>query len=255
MAIMRVENLKKSFGGVTATNDVTFALEQGETLGFIGPNGAGKTTLVAQLIGELHQDSGHIWFMDQEISQFRVPERVHLGIARTFQITTVLRSFTVEDNVALAVQAKQGHSFRFWRSARRDPDLRKPARAVIEQVGLGDFADATAAELSHGQQRQLELAIALATEPKVLLLDEPLAGMSGQDALGMVALLKTLKSKYTILLIEHDMDAVFDLADRIMVLVQGEVLASDVPEKIRNHPGVREAYLGDEASSQGATHA
>ena len=244
--ILRVENLRKSFGGVAATNDVTFELEEGVTLGFIGPNGAGKTTLVAQLIGELRQDSGHIWFRDQEITNYRVPERVHLGIARTFQITNILRSFTVEDNVAMAVQAKHGHSFKFWRSARLDPDLRIPARKVIDQVGLGDFAGVTAAELSHGQLRQLELAIALATEPKVLLLDEPLAGMSGQDALGMVALLKTLKGKYTILLIEHDMDAVFDLADRITVLVQGQVLASDVPEKIRGDQAVREAYLGDE---------
>jgi branched-chain amino acid transport system ATP-binding protein len=212
----------------------------------IGPNGAGKTTLIAQLAGELEPDEGTIVFDGREVTALDAPARSHLGLARSFQITSVFREFSALDNVALAVQAHAGHSFRFWRAARGELALREPARAMLDAVGLGGRAAVTAATLAHGEQRQLEIAMALATRPRLLLLDEPMAGMSLDESQRMIELLGALKARHTILLVEHDMDAVFALADRISVMVYGCLVATGAPDAIRANPEVREAYLGEE---------
>ncbi|MDP6342073.1 MAG: ABC transporter ATP-binding protein, partial [Alphaproteobacteria bacterium] len=222
-------------------------IESGEIHAIIGPNGAGKTTLVAQLAGELKPNAGQVIFAGRDITRLTMPARAALGLARSYQITSVLLNFTAEDNVALAAQAVAGHSFRFWRPARSDPALRQPAREVLAQIGLAERADTLAANLSHGEQRQLEIAMALATRPSLLLLDEPMAGMGREESGRMVALLESLKGRHTILLIEHDMDAVFALADRITVLVYGRAIATGRPDEIRNNDEVRQAYLGEEA--------
>ncbi len=245
--LLETVNLVKRFGGVTATDRLSLAVAEGELHAVIGPNGAGKTTLVAQLAGELRPSAGQIRFAGEDITRLGMPARSHRGLARSFQITSICREFSALDNVALAVQAHSGHSFGFWRAARRDESLRAPARAILDQVGLGARAERQAGTLAHGEQRQLELAIALATRPRLLLLDEPMAGMGQQDSAVMIALLQALKRRYTILLVEHDMDAVFTLADRISVLVYGRCIAAGSPAAIRADPAVREAYLGEEA--------
>ena len=245
--LLRVERLNKRFGAVLASDELSLTIQEHEIHAVIGPNGAGKTTLIAQLAGDLKPDSGRVWALGQDITELPSHRRAQLGLARSFQITSIFPSFTAEDNVALAIQAHAGHSFRFWRPARRDPSLRGPARRALELVGLGARAGAPAAILSHGEHRLLELAMALAAEPKLLLLDEPMAGMSGEDAARMVELLRLLKARTTMLLVEHDMDAVFALADRITVLVYGQVLASGPPEAVRRDAAVREAYLGETA--------
>ena len=247
-ALLRTVALQKRFGGVTATDNVSLAITRGEVHALIGPNGAGKTTLIAQLTGQLRPDAGRIHFAGRDITSLSTPARVRLGLARSFQITSVLQDFTALDNVALAVQAHQGHSFRFWKPARRDAALRDPAMAALCDVGLGARAEVLAAQLSHGEQRQLEIAMALASNPIMLLLDEPMAGMGPDESARLVAYLKTLKGTRTILLVEHDMDAVFALADRISVLVYGRVIATDAPAAIRTNADVRQAYLGDEAA-------
>src|ERR1041384_6854927 len=244
--LLAVEGLTKRFGGITASDDVNLAIAQGELHAIIGPNGAGKTTLIGQLTGELAPQSGHIRFDGQDITDLAAWQRSLLGLARSFQITSVFQDFTALDNVALAVQAHAGHSFHFWRNARREPELREPARAALERVGLGPRADALVANMSHGEHRQLEIAMALATTPRMLLLDEPMAGMGAEESDRMVKLLRELKQEVTILLIEHDMDAVFALADRISVLVYGRVIASGAPDAIRANPDVRRAYLGEQ---------
>ncbi|MDP6566753.1 MAG: ABC transporter ATP-binding protein [Alphaproteobacteria bacterium] len=246
-AALRIEGLSKSFGGLVATDNLHLAIESGEIHAIIGPNGAGKTTLVAQLAGELKPNAGQVIFAGRDITRLTMPARAALGLARSYQITSVLLNFTAEDNVALAAQAVAGHSFRFWRPARSDPALRQPAREVLAQIGLAERADTLAANLSHGEQRQLEIAMALATRPSLLLLDEPMAGMGREESGRMVALLESLKGRHTILLIEHDMDAVFALADRITVLVYGRAIATGRPDEIRNNDEVRQAYLGEEA--------
>ena len=238
----------KRFGGLLATDNVSIEVRPGEIHALIGPNGAGKTTLIGQLTGTLAPDSGTIRFAGRDVTRLPTDARVRLGLGRSFQITSVLREFTALDNVALAVQAHQGHSFRFLADARNDERLRRPARQGLEAVGLGARADALASALSHGEQRQLEIAMALAGDPTLLLLDEPMAGMGVEESQRMVELLRGLKGKRGMLLIEHDMDAVFALADRITVLVYGRVLASGTPDEIRAHPEVRQAYLGDEAA-------
>jgi branched-chain amino acid transport system ATP-binding protein len=238
--------LSKRFGGVVATDRVDLTVEAGEIHAVIGPNGAGKTTLVAQLAGELPPDAGAIRFAGEDVTALPVHARARRGLARSFQITSVLRDFTALDNVALAVQARDGTSFRFWRAARRAPGLRDPARAVLAEVGLGERADVVAAELAHGEQRQLELAIALATRPRLLLLDEPTAGMGPEESRRMVALLHGLRGRQAVLLVEHDMDAVWALADRISVLVYGRVIATGTPDAIAASAEVREAYLGED---------
>ena len=245
---LKVSNLGKRFGGLTATDNLSLDLRQGEIHAVIGPNGAGKTTMIGQLIGELRPDVGTIHFLGQDITAMPVHLRSASGIARSFQITSIFQNFTALDNVALAVQAHDGHSFRFWAAARNDKSLRNPAMQALEQVGLAHRAEIVASALSHGEHRQLEIAMALATKPKLLLLDEPMAGMGPEDSARMVTMLRGIKGSVTILLIEHDMDAVFALADRITVLVYGHAIATGLPDEIRRNEQVRQAYLGDEAA-------
>ena len=243
--LLRTDRLVKRFGGLVATDSVSIDVRPGEIHALIGPNGAGKTTLVSQLTGNLRPDTGTIHFAGRDITHLPMHARVRLGLARSFQITSVLREFTALDNVALAVQAHAGHSFRFLADARRDYHLRAPAWLGLEDVGLAARADTLAAALSHGEQRQLEIAMALAGDPKLLLLDEPMAGMGVEESQRMIDFLYALKKKHAMLLIEHDMDAVFQLADRITVLVYGRAIASGTPAEIRANAEVRQAYLGE----------
>ncbi len=243
-AVLEVKVLQKRFAGIIATNDLSLDVQQGETHALIGPNGAGKTTLIAQLQGELTPDGGHIFFNGRDITSEPPHRRAHLGIARSFQITSIFPQFTVLANVAFAVQAQQGHSFHFFADAWTDSSLTRPAMEAIDSIGLSDRANVYAEDLSHGERRQLELAMALAMKPKLLLLDEPMAGMGRQDGQRMTRILEGLKNQYSILLVEHDMDAVFALADRISVLVAGKAIATGKPDDIRNDPAVKAAYLG-----------
>ena len=245
--MLEVKALTKNFGALRASDGIDFDVREGETHAVIGPNGAGKTTFISQLAGMLRPDSGRISFAGEDITALPAPRRARKGLARSFQITSVYPEFSALENVALAVQAHSGHSFRFWRPARQDVLLTGPARKVLEEVGLGERVDVLAANLAHGEQRQLEVAMALATRPRLLLLDEPMAGMGTEESQRMVALLGSLKRRQTIILVEHDMDAVFRLADRISVLVYGRVIASGKPEEVRANPEVRTAYLGEEA--------
>ncbi len=247
MNLLEVRGLEKRFGGLAATSGLDLAIEEGELHALIGPNGAGKTTAIAQLAGELAPDAGSIRFAGQDITRLPTPRRVRLGLARSFQITQVLRRFTAQENVALVYQVRAGHSFRFWRNARRDPALAGRAGGMLARVGLADRADVPAEDLSHGELRQLELAMALATGARMLLLDEPMAGLGATESQAMTALLAGLKGGTTILLVEHDMDAVFALANRVTVLVAGRAIATGAPAAIRADPAVREAYLGEEA--------
>ena len=243
--LLSIEGLNKRFGGVVASDHVTLVIAKGELHAVIGPNGAGKTTLIGQLTGEIVPDTGRVWFDGSDITPLASHRRSQLGLARSFQITSLFLDLTALDNVALAVQAHAGHSFRFWRNARHDPALREPAAATLARVGLAHRADTVVSKLSHGEHRQLEIAMALATGPRMLLLDEPMAGMGLEESARMVAILRELKRDLTILLIEHDMEVVFALADRISVLVYGRVIATGTPEAIRANAEVREAYLGD----------
>jgi branched-chain amino acid transport system ATP-binding protein len=247
--LLEVRGLRKRFGGLVATDGVDLDVAAGETLAVIGPNGAGKTTLLAQLSGDLAPDAGRIRFAGSDITALASDARSRRGLARSFQITSIFREFSALDNVALAVQAHAGHSFRFWRPARAETALREPARAILAQVGLGERGDVVAGTLAHGEQRQLEIAMALATRPTLLLLDEPVAGMGADESARMVELLRTLRGRHTMVLVEHDMDAVWALADRISVLVDGRVIATGAPEAIRANPEVRRAYLGEEVSA------
>jgi branched-chain amino acid transport system ATP-binding protein len=251
-ALLQVEDLTKRFGGVVASDRIALTLDRGELHAIIGPNGAGKTTLIGQLTGEIVPDAGSVRFDGHDITALPVYRRSTIGLARSFQITSLFLDFTALDNVALAVQAHAGHSFRFWRNARSDAALRGPARAALTDAGLGARADVLAADLSHGERRQLEIAMALATGPRMLLLDEPMAGMGPEESARLIEILRQLKGGVTILLIEHDMDAVFALADRISVLVYGRIIASGEPAAIRADPVVRQAYLGE--SGGGARH-
>ena len=246
-ALLETRQLRKRFGGLIATDDVSLAVVPGELHAIIGPNGAGKTTLIAQLAGELAADAGQILFAGEDITALTTPDRVARGLARSFQITSIFPEFSVLDNVALAVQRRAGHSFRFWRPARGEAALREPAEKLLADLGLAARRDVPAGHLSHSEKRTLEIAMVLATEPRLLLLDEPLAGMAPADSKRMVQILGRLKGKVTILLIEHDMDAVFALADRLTVLVYGRAIATGTPAAIRANEQVRHAYLGDEA--------
>ena len=242
--LLRIKDLNKSFGGVIATDNVNLEVERGEIHALIGPNGAGKTTLISQISGILQSDSGEIEFDGTPITKLRAPARSLMGLARSFQITSILKEFTCQENVALAVQAHYGHSFNFWRPVASERKIQDRAIRVLETIGMGERLNTLASELAHGEQRQLELAIALALDPKLLVLDEPLAGMGRLDSAKIIDFLKDLKKKFTILVIEHDMDAVFAMADRISVMVYGRLIASGLPEEIRNDPMVRSAYLG-----------
>lgn len=244
--LLETIELQKSFGGVTATDSVSLQVEEGECHAVIGPNGAGKTTLISQLSGMLPPDSGQIRFHGNDITNEPAQRRSHLGLARSFQITSVFMGLSVLDNVALAVQAHQGHSFRFWKPAQKDEALRQPAMEMLERVGIADRANDLASVMSHGERRQLEIAMALATGPHMLLLDEPMAGMGPEESARMVEFLKGLEGMTT-LLVEHDMDAVFALADRISVMVYGRLIATGAPEEIRANEDVRQAYLGEAA--------
>jgi branched-chain amino acid transport system ATP-binding protein len=244
--LLRVEKLVRRFGGVIATDHVSLDVGQGELHAIIGPNGAGKTTLISQLTGQLSPNSGTIHFAGADITRLPAFRRSALGLARSFQITSLLPDFTASDNVALAAQAHDGHSFYFWGNARKESALRNAALAALKRVGLEHRADVVVSRLSHGEQRELELAVALATKPQLLLLDEPMAGLGTTESARMVKLLQELRREVTIVLVEHDMDAVFALADRITVLVYGRVIASDVPAAIRQNEEVRRAYLGDQ---------
>ncbi|MCA1401065.1 ABC transporter ATP-binding protein [Bradyrhizobium brasilense] len=244
--LLRVDNLVRRFGGITATDNLSMEVVPGELHAIIGPNGAGKTTLISQLTGQVMPNSGTIRFAGRDVTNLPSYKRSRLGLARSFQITSLLKDFSAIDNVALAAQAHDGHSFRFWGNARKERHLRESARAALERVGLGTRADIVVSQLSHGEQRELELAVALATRPQLLLLDEPMAGLGVTESARMVALLKELRKEVTIVLVEHDMEAVFALADRITVLVYGRVIACDVPDAIRKHDEVKRAYLGEQ---------
>ena len=247
-ALLETVGLTKSFGALRVTDDVSIDLKPGEIHAIIGPNGAGKTTLINQLSGRLPADGGRILLEGKDISALPMAERARLGIARTFQVTSVLEGFSVLENAALAVQARQGSSFRFFGPADREQGLNEDAFENLENVNLADRASVRAGSLSHGEKRQLELAIALATKPRLLLLDEPLAGTGHDESAALIGLIGDLKQDYGIILIEHDMDAVFTLADRVSVLVNGRIIASDTPALVRANPDVRRAYLGDEAA-------
>ena len=244
--LLAVTDLVRRFGGLVASDHVDLEVEAGEIHAIIGPNGAGKSTLVAQLSGELRPDHGTIRFAGVDVTRLPAHARARRGLSRSFQITSIFHDLTALENVALAVQAHAGHSFRFFRPARYEDALVGPAQELLDQVGLGDRADTPAALLAHGEKRGLEIAMALATKPRLLLLDEPMAGMGPEDSARLVCYLATLRERFAILLIEHDMDAVFALADRITVLVNGRVIATGTPPAIRANEEVRRAYLGED---------
>jgi branched-chain amino acid transport system ATP-binding protein len=245
-SLLAIEGLTKRFGGVVASDGIVLDVRPKELHAVIGPNGAGKTTLIGELTGEVVPDAGRIYFDGTDLTGLPVYRRSALGLARSFQVTSLFLDFTALDNVALAVQAHAGHSFHFWKRAREESSLREPAHAALQRVGIGSRADVIAANLSHGEQRQLELAMALANVPRLLLLDEPMAGLGAEESARMVKLLRELKQEFPILLVEHDMEAVFALADRITVLVYGRVIASGLPAAIRANEEVRRAYLGEQ---------
>ncbi len=245
--LLSVRALNKRFGAVQASSDFSMDVARGELHALIGPNGAGKTTALDQLSGETMPDSGQIFFDGRRITRMPVHRRAQLGLARSYQITSVFEQLTVRENLSLAIQAHSGHSFRFWHKAVDDPAIRRQVAPAMVRVGLETRANVQAANLSHGEKRQLEAGMALAGQPKMLLLDEPYAGMGPGGAVELTKLIRQLKSEVTILLVEHDMGAVFSLADRITVLVYGQAIASGTPEAIRANQAVRQAYLGDEA--------
>ncbi|MEZ5787651.1 MAG: ABC transporter ATP-binding protein [Xanthobacteraceae bacterium] len=249
--LLEIDGLSKRFGGIVGSDGITLDVPRGELHAIIGPNGAGKTTLIGQLAGEMAPDTGNIRFEGRDVTALPGYRRSQLGLARSFQISSLFLNFTALDNVALAVQAHAGHSFHFWRSARSEPELREPARVALARVGLAERGDILVSKLSHGEHRQLEIAMALATSPRMLLLDEPMAGMGPEESARMVELLRELKGELTILLIEHDMEAVFALADRITVLVYGRIIASGSPDEIRANAEVRQAYLGEQEQAHG----
>ena len=244
--LLKIDGLVKRFGGLAATDHAQLTVQRGEIHALIGPNGAGKTTLIHQISGALAPDEGHIWFAGEEITHLPMHQRALGGLVRSYQITSIFKRLCVLDNVALAVQAISGSSFSFWKPARSETSRYAQAAQVVGRVGLSPQTHTLAGALSHGEQRQLEVGIALATQPQLLLLDEPMAGMGPDESERMVTLLQSLRSEATILLVEHDMDAVFRLADTISVLVAGQVIASGTPQHIKDSLVVKQAYLGDE---------
>ncbi|WP_417793058.1 ABC transporter ATP-binding protein [Terasakiella pusilla] len=243
--ILKVTNLNKSFGALHATDNLSLEIEEGTIHGLIGPNGAGKTTAISQLSGELMPDRGTIEFDGQDVTRWPIFKRAQFGLQRSYQITSLFPDFTALDNVAIAIQATDGHSFRFWGKAREDKSLIDPAMDILKQVGLDHLAHRPVTDLAHGQQRQIELAMTLATKPKMLLLDEPMAGMGKTESHDMMEVLRPLKGNITILMVEHDMDVVFALADKISVLVRGHCIVTGTPDEIRTNADVRTAYLGE----------
>jgi branched-chain amino acid transport system ATP-binding protein len=247
--MLRLERVTKRFGGVVATDAVTLEVRAGEIHALIGPNGAGKTTLIGQISGSVEVDGGEIVFEDRNVTKTKQHKRVAAGLARSYQITSIFRRFSVLDNLALAVQARSGSSFSFWNPLASETALFREAEGIAEEVGLGDRLHAVAATLAHGEQRALEVGLALATQPRLVLLDEPMAGMGPEDSRRMIALIDRIRARVTVLLVEHDMDAVFRLASRISVMVNGRVIATGSPQEIRTNDSVRKAYLGDELAA------
>jgi branched-chain amino acid transport system ATP-binding protein len=247
--VLKLTDVSKRFGGVVATDNVALEVAQGEVHALIGPNGAGKTTLIGQISGSVTTDRGKIFFDGTEITAWRQHQRVRLGLARSYQITSIFRRFTVLDNLALAVQARSGSSFSFWRPVAAEAALFDEARTISREIGLAERLGVMAGNLAHGEQRALEVGLALATRPRLVLLDEPMAGMGPEESQRMIALIDRIRAGVTVLLVEHDMDAVFRLADRITVLVDGRVIASGRPAEIRADKEVRRAYLGDELAA------
>jgi len=245
-ALLSVQGLRKHYGGLAVTNNVSLEVQPGEIHALIGPNGAGKTTLIHQITGTVMPDAGRVIFAGRDITRLSLPQRVHAGLARSFQITSIIAGFSVLENVTLAAQGQSGSSFRFFRAAAGETALNENAGAALAEVGLADRASIIAGALSHGEKRALEIAIALATRPKLLLLDEPLAGAGPEETEKLITLLRGLKSRYAVLLVEHDMQAVFALADRISVLAEGRIIASGSTADIRLSAEVRAAYLGEE---------
>ncbi len=242
--LLKTKNINKKFGGVLAVDNVNINISSGQIHALIGPNGAGKTTLISLISGILPSDSGTIEFDGQMITKQSASSRSLMGLARSFQVTSVLKDFTCQENVALAVQAHYGHSFNCWHPVRKETKLQERAIRVLTSIGMEQHCGTIASQLAYGKQRQLEIAIALAMAPKLLVLDEPLAGMGRASSANIVQLLGNLKSRYTILLVEHDMDAVFTLADHISVMVYGRLIADGKPDEVRADEFVRTAYLG-----------
>jgi branched-chain amino acid transport system ATP-binding protein len=247
--MLELRGVSKRFGGVVATDDVTLDVVRGEVHALIGPNGAGKTTLIGQISGVLPTDTGRIVFNNADITRLPAHARVHAGLARSYQITSIFRRFSVLDNLALAVQARSGSSFSLWRPLAAESALFDEAALIGQQIGLGERLQVLGSNLSHGEQRALEVGLALATRPQLVLLDEPMAGMGPQESSRMIALIEKIRAQVTVLLVEHDMDAVFRLANRISVLVSGRLIATGAPQAIRADPAVRKAYLGEELAA------
>lgn len=248
-AILELRGLVKRYGGLAATDHLDLAIQRGEIHAIIGPNGAGKTTLIHQISGAIAPDRGSILFEGRDITSLSMHERVACGLARSYQITNVFPGFSVLDNLALAVQARRGSSMRFWRPAITEQAMFEEAEAIAQRIGLATRLTSLARNLSHGEQRKLELGLALATQPTMLLLDEPMAGMGHEESSELLPLIEALRPSVTMLLIEHDMDAVFRVADRISVLVAGRIIASGTPDDIRSNAEVKRAYLGDEVQA------
>ena len=247
--MLSLKKLSKRFGGVVAVDKVDLDVTRGEVHALIGPNGAGKTTLIGLIAGTMPSDQGEIYFRNQELTRSKPHARVAAGLARSYQITSIFRRFSVLDNLALAVQARSGSSFSFWRPVQTETALFDEARSIAAEVGLAEKLEFPGSTLSHGEQRALEVGLALATRPKLVLLDEPMAGMGPEESQRMIALIKRIRAQVTVLLVEHDMDAVFRLADRISVMVDGRLIATGAPTEIRNNPEVKKAYLGDELAA------
>jgi branched-chain amino acid transport system ATP-binding protein len=243
--LLRGHHLTRRWGGLVAVNDVSLTLERGSVHAVIGTNGAGKSTLINLLSGEFPPSSGQVELLGQDISHWPQSRRARAGLGRSYQRNTIYPSFTVLENCRLSAQAQHQQAWAFWRQAEHDPVTVSMGREAAIRVGLGDALERQAGFLSHGQKRQLEIAMCLATAPQVLLLDEPLAGMGAEETERMLTLLQELKHDHAILLVEHDMDAVFRIADRITVMVNGVVIASGTPDEVRNNADVRAAYLGD----------
>ena len=247
--VLELRGLSKAFGALKATDNVSLTLKKGEIHALIGPNGAGKSTLMGLVSGKLTPDAGEVWLGGAEITGLSVARRARAGLGRSFQVSSLIPDYSALRNVMLALQARQGHSYRFLMPVMRDRALRESARAILERVGLGPRASVEAAVLSHGERRLLEIAVALALAPRCFLLDEPMAGLGSEGTARLVSFLRELKQEAPILLIEHDMDAVFQLADRISVLVYGRIIASGSTAEIRADPQVRAVYLGEETTA------